>query len=117
MNIPLGASDHLVSKALYLDDPDGNGIEIYVDRDATEWQWIESEVQMTTEPLDADQLVNKADQKPFTSMPSKTVMGHIHLQVNNLSLSQEFYERLGFKLTARLPRALFMSHEKYHHHI
>lgn len=115
--VNIGASDHHVSEALYLDDPDGNGIEIYCDREYTDWEWIGQEVQMTTVPLDADAVIAAAGDERFTKMPAETVMGHIHLQVSDLAESEAFYSKIGFQTMAKMQRAIFMSHNKYHHHL
>lgn len=118
--IRLGASDHHVSEALYLDDPDGNGIEIYVDRDPSEWLWRGDQVAMVTEPLNFEQLLTyRTPEQPWSRLPAKTVMGHIHLHVSDLMKSEEFYVKgLGFEIVLRFGgQALFMSTGKYHHHI
>lgn len=114
-----GASDHLVSEALYLADPDGNGIEIYIDRPASDWTWNESQVVMTTEPLDAEGLLEEDKRGTWNGLPAGTVMGHIHLHVSELDKTEEFYTKgLGFDVVSRYgPQALFISTGKYHHHI
>lgn len=113
----LGASDHLVSEALYLNDPDGNGIEVYHDRPSSEWNWAEGQVSMSTEPLDADSLLAESDQE-WAGLPEETVMGHIHLHVSNLKSTEEFYVGgLGFQVVTYYPGALFTSTGGYHHHI
>jgi catechol 2,3-dioxygenase len=120
LRFPLqGASDHLVSEALYLADPDGNGIEIYIDRPASDWTWNESQVVMTTEPLDAEGLLEEDKRGTWNGLPAGTVMGHIHLHVSELDKAEEFYTKgLGFDVVSRYgPQALFISTGKYHHHI
>lgn len=120
LRLPLqGASDHLVSEALYLADPDGNGIEIYIDRPASDWTWNESQVVMTTEPLDAEGLLEEDKRGTWNGLPAGTVMGHIHLHVSELDKTEEFYTKgLGFDVVSRYgPQALFISTGKYHHHI
>ncbi|BFH71570.1 glyoxalase [Paenibacillus dendritiformis] len=114
-----GASDHYVSEALYLADPEGNGIEIYADRSPDTWSWSEGQVGMATVALQADSLLHEATGRPWTAMPSGTIIGHIHLQVSELEKTEEFYGRgLGFETVARYGRqALFISTGKYHHHI
>ncbi|SFE17659.1 catechol 2,3-dioxygenase [Lentibacillus persicus] len=113
----LGASDHLVSEALYLNDPDGNGIEVYRDRPSNEWEWSDGQVAMSTEPLDADSLVAESD-KEWNGLPAGTVMGHIHLHVANLQNTKTFYiDGLGFEVVTNYPGALFTSTADYHHHI
>lgn len=118
--IRFAASDHLVSEALYLDDPDGNGIEIYIDRDPSVWKWENNEVAMTTIRLDIQNLLTSIDPgKSWEGMPEGTVMGHIHLHVADLEKSEEFYVKgLGLDVVNRFAgQALFMSDEKYHHHV
>lgn len=114
-----GASDHLVSEALYLADPDGNGIEIYSDRPATNWKWNKDEVAMDTVPLDAQSILKEWDGKPWQGLPAGTVMGHIHLHVAELVKTEQFYcDGLGFEVVNRYGnQALFISTGGYHHHI
>ncbi|WP_338452933.1 VOC family protein [Niallia oryzisoli] len=118
--IRFAASDHLVSEALYLNDPDGNGIEIYADRDPSGWSWVGNEVEMTTIPLDIENLLtSQVAGKSWEGMPEGTVMGHIHLHVAKLVKTEEFYVKgLGFDVVNRYAgQALFFSNEKYHHHV
>ncbi|MGG1573977.1 VOC family protein [Fictibacillus sp. NRS-1165] len=114
-----GASDHLVSEALYLADPDGNGIEIYADRDAEEWKWENGQVVMTTEPLDSKGLLVESAGSSFDGLPKETIMGHLHLHVSNLQEAEMFYcEGLGFEVVLRYSNhALFISTGGYHHHL
>jgi catechol 2,3-dioxygenase len=115
-----GASDHLVSEALYLGDPDGNGIEIYADRASSLWDWNEkNEVVMATTALDAEDLLAKGDGQKWKGLPSGTLMGHIHLHVCELQKTKEFYTNgLGFQIVSRYgSQALFLSSGGYHHHI
>jgi len=115
-----GSSDHLVSEALYLNDPDGNGIEIYTDRDPAEWSWQDEEVAMTVDPLDFQDLASAAvPGETWKGMPVGTVMGHIHLHVSELQKTEDFYVNgLGFEVVNRFgTQALFFSTGKYHHHI
>ena len=114
-----GASDHLVSEALYLADPDGNGIEIYTDRPASKWEWNKQHVVMATEALDAENLFAEGMEGTWNGLPEGTVMGHIHLHVAELDKTEEFYTKgLGFDVVSRYgPQALFISSGKYHHHI
>ncbi|MFD2043276.1 VOC family protein [Ornithinibacillus salinisoli] len=115
--VPLGASDHYVSEALYFNDPDGNGIEVYRDRPSSEWNWTEGQVAMATEPLDGDNLLAEGD-KEWNGMPEDTILGHIHLHVANLEETEKFYVNgLGFKIVTKYPGALFASTGDYHHHI
>ncbi len=114
-----GASDHHVSEAIYLADPDGNGIEIYSDRAPTKWTWNGNEVLMPSEPLDAENLLAEAQEDSWKGLPVDTLMGHIHLHVSDLKKSREFYiEGLGFEVVSRYENhTLFISNGKYHHHI
>jgi catechol 2,3-dioxygenase len=116
-----GASDHGVSEALYLDDPDGNGLEIYVDRPRDAWSWNGDQVAMVTEPLDFDSLFGELnDSEPeWTGIPDETTIGHIHLQISNLEDSARFYtDVLGFQtMQSSYPGALFVAAGGYHHHI
>ena len=115
--VALGASDHRVSEALYLSDPDGNGIEIYTDRDPSEWDWENSEVAMSTDPLDGESVVAESRDNLWNGLPTGTLMGHVHLHVAYLPETETFYNALGFEVVANYPQALFMSNGKYHHHI
>ncbi len=116
-----GASDHLVSEALYLHDPEGNGIEIYRDRPREQWRFVNGELQMDTLPLDLDSVLgelNGADTEA-SGMPAGTRLGHVHLNVAELSSVEDFYAGvLGFDVTVRsYPGALFFSTGGYHHQI
>ncbi|WP_088036062.1 VOC family protein [Evansella clarkii] len=115
-NVQIGASDHIVSEAVYLTDPDGNGIEVYRDRQSSEWSWTNGNVTMATEPLDAQGVLAESNKK-WNGLPEETVMGHIHLHVSELKKTEEFYNQLGFKVVTNYPGALFMSTHGYHHHI
>jgi catechol 2,3-dioxygenase len=115
-----GASDHLVSEALYLNDPEGNGIEIYRDRPPDEWRYTNGQLEMATLPLDLDSLVAELDTEPDGErMPDETRIGHVHLNVAELPAAEVFYgDGLGLDVTTRgYPGALFMSAGGYHHHI
>lgn len=116
--IRLGASDHLVSEALYVDDPDGNGIEIYRDRPAAEWpRTPDGAIAMATLPLDLAALAREAPANPQPA-PAGTDMGHVHLKVSDLEAARRFWvETMGFAIMARYPGALFVSADGYHHHI
>jgi catechol 2,3-dioxygenase len=116
-----GASDHAVSEALYLRDPDLHGIEIYADRPRAQWEGRVMEL-MTTIPLDVESLLGELDDPAavtFTGLPDGTVVGHTHLCVSDVGATVAFYrEVLGFGLTAQLgPMAAFLSAGGYHHHI
>ena len=121
MNWPLtGASDHLVSEALYLDDPDGLGIEIYRDRPRHEWPRRNGQLAMATDPLDLDGVHDEpgAD-APWTGLDAGTVIGHVHLHVPHLDTAEALYcGRIGFEPTVRgYPGALFVAAGGYHHHL
>ncbi len=115
-----GQGDHLVSEALYLSDPDSNGIEIYRDRPRSEWRWINGQVQMTVDPVDIRGLLDKAATvaEPWSGLPQGTRLGHMHLQVGDIPQAAAFYHGvLGFDIVAQMPTALFVSAGGYHHHI
>lgn len=117
-NIRIGAGDHLVSEALYLNDPDGNGIEIYSDRPDSEWKWENEFVEMATLQIDAQSILAEGASTEWNGLPAGTVMGHIHLHVAELDATKKFYTALGFDvMTPNYPGALFMGSGKYHHHI
>jgi len=115
-----GASDHHVSGAIYLSDPDDNGVELYADRPRSDWVWREGQVAMTTEPLDLDNLLaSNAGQPVPAHVPPQTDLGHIHLHVADLAAAERFYQEfLGLSVTQRsYPGALFFSAGGYHHHL
>src|ERR671910_459136 len=116
-----GASDHLVSEALYLQDPEGNGIEIYRDRPREEWRRNGGELAMATLPLDLEGVLGELDQgeRHGDGMPSGTTMGHVHLQVADIPAAEGFYNcALGLDVMVRsYPGALFLSAGGYHHHL
>jgi catechol 2,3-dioxygenase len=115
-----GASDHLVSEALYLNDPDGLGIEVYADRPRAEWRHDAArQLMMDTRPLDLDSLVRAAGGERWTGMPAGTTIGHVHLHVGDLDRASAFYHH-GLGLDAVVwsyPGALFLSAGGYHHHL
>jgi len=112
-----GASDHLVSEAIYFADPEGNGIEIYADRPRATWTGPDGTIKMATDPLDIDDLAASA-RAPWQGAPTGTVVGHIHLQIGNLPDAEAFYrDRLGFPVMAHYPGAAFYGAGGYHHHI
>jgi len=117
--IRAGASDHLVSEALYLTDPDGLGIEVYADRPRAEWQHHDRQLAMASEPLNLRALAAAAGNTKWTGMPAGTVMGHVHLHVGDLDRAAAFYHNgLGFdKVVWNYPGALFLSAGGYHHHL
>lgn len=114
-----GASDHLVSEALYLNDPDGLGIEVYADRPRSEWRHSERQLAMATEPLDLPALAAAGGAERWRGMPAGTVIGHIHLHVGDVETAEAFYHAaLGFdKVVWSYPGALFLSAGGYHHHL
>lgn len=117
-----GVADHLVSEALYLSDPDGNGLEVYRDRPRDTWQWQDGHVQMATDPLDVEALLNEgkelAAEQDWHEVPDGTVIGHMHLRAGNIEQAHQFYVGLlGFEQVQRMPGALFISAGGYHHHI
>ncbi|MFL5842804.1 MAG: VOC family protein, partial [Thermoleophilaceae bacterium] len=120
--IPLeGMSDHLVSEALYLRDPDWHGIEIYRDRPRSEWERDGDGVKMATIPLDVQDLVGSLEgaEPDFERLPRDTTMGHVHLQVADVRATEEFYAGvMGFDVQARYgDQATFLSAGGYHHHL
>ncbi|HXF62908.1 MAG TPA: VOC family protein [Caldilineaceae bacterium] len=114
-----GASDHGVSEALYLTDPDGHGIEIYRDRPRSEWPMDGDELRMTLDPLDAPGILAAGAGRPWTGLAEGTTIGHIHLHVSQIGAAESFYvETLGFDLMQRYGgQASFISAGGYHHHI
>ena len=115
-----GASDHKVSEAIYLTDPEGNGIEVYADRPPGTWSWRNGTVAMSTDPLDAQSLMASAgeDNTDAPRLPDGTVVGHIHLRVGNLADAEVFYrDALGLDVTCRYPGATFYASGGYHHHL
>ena len=117
----LGMSDHFVSEAVYLTDPDGHGIEIYHDRPRDVWEGKVAS-RMTTDPLDVASLLGELDDpsaEPFDGLPAGTDMGHVHLQVADIPGAVAFYrDQLGFDLTAELfGSAAFFGAGGYHHHV
>jgi catechol 2,3-dioxygenase len=117
-----GYADHLVSEALYLNDPEGNGIEIYADRPRSEWKFDEDgQVNMATQPLDIDSLLKEVAGVPpdsLRALPEETRVGHIHLKVTDLQRSIAFYHTvLSLDLMRYYGSAAFLSVGGYHHHI
>lgn len=115
-----GQGDHVVSEALYLEDPDGHGIEIYRDRPREGWRWSNGQIQMGTGPVDIRGLLDDAARsgEPWIGLPVGTRLGHMHLQVGDIPRAVEFYhDVLGFDIVAQMPSALFISAGGYHHHI
>jgi catechol 2,3-dioxygenase len=114
-----GMSDHFVSEAVYLTDPDGLGIEVYADRPRDAWRYDERQLYMTTNHLDVDDLIKSAGGERWMGMPPGTVLGHVHLYVDDIAKAEAFYhDALGFdKVVWSYPGALFMSAGGYHHHL
>lgn len=114
-----GMSDHAVSEAIYLTDPDGLGIEVYADRPRDAWRYDEQQIYMATKHLDVDDLLAAAGAERWTGMPAGTVLGHVHLYVDDIAKATAFYhDALGFdKVVWSYPGALFLSAGGYHHHL
>jgi len=115
-----GASDHGVSEALYLSDPDGLGIEIYADRPREQWPRTREggEIAMFTRPLDVDDLLAQGPSEPTAAVAPAVVVGHVHLKVAHVARAAAFYrDVLGFTEQAHMPSAAFLAADGYHHHI
>lgn len=116
-----GFADHLVSEAIYLPDPDGNGIEIYRDRPRDQWEYANGQIKMATDPLDINGVMSElaGNEQPWQGLHPNTVIGHIHLHVADIGQAEEFYHgALGFDLVLRYgPSASFLSAGGYHHHL
>ncbi|MFI5211686.1 MAG: VOC family protein [Ignavibacteria bacterium] len=115
-----GFSDHLVSEAIYLNDPDENGVELYADRPKAGWHYSMGQVEMDTLPLDLSVITSELDDRNvWNGIHPETDIGHIHLSVSDLHKAQEIYSLLlGFNITnSSYPGALFMAAGGYHHHI
>jgi catechol 2,3-dioxygenase len=116
-----GSADHLVSQAFYFTDPEGNGIELYWDRDRSTWSWTHGQVEMATLYLDPNTFIQEHITQQGIENPSagNAVVGHVHLSVGDVASAREFYvNRLGFETTAALgDSALFVSAGGYHHHM
>ena len=119
LGIHPGAADHLVSEALYLNDPDGLGIEVYADRPRASWQTRGRELAMDSLPLDLRALARAGGEQPWTGMPARTTIGHVHLHVGDITQADAFYHTaLGFdRVVWSYPGALFFSAGGYHHHL
>lgn len=119
--VPLsGFADHRVSESVYLDDPEGNGIEVYADRDPSLWQWSDGTVTMATDQLDIDNLValTNTSVSEYAKAPDGLRIGHVHLRVGDLAKADGFYrETLGFDPTRARGGAAFLSSGRYHHHL
>lgn len=113
-----GGAHHGVSDAIYLQDPDDNGIEIYADTAPDTWETDDESINMVTKRLDYAELIALAEGRSWEGAPEGTVLGHMHLHVGDLEKAYEFYTTLGFDLTQRMMhQAYFVSTGGYHHHI
>jgi catechol 2,3-dioxygenase len=115
-----GFADHLVSESVYLDDPEGNGIEVYADRDPSLWQWNAGTVAMATDQLDIDGLLALTDTRAsdYAKAPDGLRIGHVHLRVGDLGQAESFYHgSVGLDPTRRRSGAAFLSSGRYHHHL
>jgi catechol 2,3-dioxygenase len=115
-----GMSDHAVSESLYLDDPDGNGLEIYADRPRAQWPIRDGVVQMTVEPMDVEGVISAAQpvSLPWRGLPAGTVVGHVHFTVADLERAVRFYRNvIGFDMMMRVPSLAAVSAGGYHHHL
>jgi catechol 2,3-dioxygenase len=120
--LEIGQGDHLVSEALYISDPDGNGLELYRDRPRSTWQWDNNgHVRMAADPVDIQGLIDEGTRlaQPWEVLPKGTTIGHVHLKIGNVAKAIEFYHTiLGFDIVAQMgDQALFISAGGYHHHI
>ena len=114
-----GATDHAVSEAFYLDDPEGNGVEVYSDRPPQTWQWTGDDLRMTTDPLDIDDILREVPSTAdYLGAPGGLRIGHVHLRVGDVMRAEAFYrDAVGLDVTRRRHGASFMSSGRYHHHI
>ncbi|MDT0164623.1 VOC family protein [Actinotalea sp. AC32] len=116
----VGSADHLVSQAFYFTDPEGNGIELYHDRDRSQWAWDGGMVRMATDHLDPrrflEEHLNEVSVDGITDAAAQ--VGHVHLQVGDVASARRFYvDALGFEVTCEYPGALFVAAGGYHHHL
>jgi catechol 2,3-dioxygenase len=115
-----GMSDHAVSESLYLDDPDGNGLEIYADRPRAQWPVSNGVVQLTVDPMDVEGVISAAQpvSLPWRGLPAGTVVGHVHFTVSDLERAVKFYRNvIGFDMMMRIPSLAAVSAGGYHHHL
>lgn len=126
LELRIGSGDHLVSEAFYLNDPEGNGIEVYADRPRDTWTWQNGQVQMDTLSVDAAGVLQAAGINPqtldsapaYAGTPVGTTVGHIHLKVGNAAQAAQFYQdTLGLDIVSNFPGAAFLSWGGYHHHV
>lgn len=115
-----GFADHSVSEAVYLNDPEGNGIEVYADRAAERWRWEGGRVVMGTRQLDVDDILSLTDTRAsdYAKAPDGLRIGHVHLRVGDVDAGDTFYkDLLGLAPTSRRDTASFLSSGGYHHHL
>ena len=116
-----GSSDHLVSKAFYFDDIEGNGVELYWDRDRSEWSWVRGRIEMGTVFLDPNAFLREhlTEQGALGPTDGDARVGHVHLSIGDVAAAKGFYVgTLGWEETIEIPgQALFVSAGKYHHHM
>lgn len=116
-----GASNHGISEAIYLSDPDGNGIEIAADTPDSTWKWVNGKLDLLSEngPMDVQSVLDEAKDSEFNGLSKETIVGHLHLHVSELNETKKFYtDILGLDIVIEIPNsAIFMSYGKYHHHI
>jgi len=115
----IGASHHGISEAIYLQDIDDNGIEVYADTPVSTWRWKNNTLEMPTKVLDIRSTVAEAVNETWERMPEEAIIGHIHLHVSDLDEAEKFYVNgLGFDIVTKIPnQATFISTGGYHHHI
>jgi catechol 2,3-dioxygenase len=114
----VGAADHAVSEAVYLADPEGNGIEIYADRPRDLWRWNHGEVEMPSDRLDMQVLAKAGAERLWRGLPDGSVIGHVHLKVGGIAPAEAFYrDILGLAVTCHYPGGSFLAADGYHHHI
>lgn len=118
-DVPLqGASDHIVSEAIYLADPEGNGIEVYADRPVSHWHDANGQIQMSTDPLDAQGLLKTAGGTKWSGFPQGGIIGHVHLRLGDTADADRFYrDILGLDIAMHYPGASFYGSGGYHHQI
>ncbi|CAN5115602.1 VOC family protein [soil metagenome] len=110
-----GSADHLVSETFYFTDPEGNGLELYFDRDKSTWEWEQGKIKMASIYLDPRRYIQEY---ASTANSEEKHIGHIHLKVGDIEKAKQFYVSiLGFDMTAEMPSALFVSVGGYHHHL
>lgn len=113
-----GAADHVASEALYLQDPEGTGIELYADRPRDAWAYTDDgQVRLPGDPLDLSPIEAAAPAEPGGSIDPEAAVGHVHLEVTDLEAATAFYRSLGFHWQLQKPRATFLAGGDYHHHV